>query len=188
MFIDRKCLFTGTVRTHGRGVPACVIQQKQTTKAAIAVAKGTMKAAVLMNDAECPNLLCISIYDQVPVHTMTMVQDKVEWVKMRRKVYNKITRKPEMVQFWRLGVIDHYNKTMGHVDVADQLRNYYRIDKNMRNRKYWWAHYHWSIGVMATNCYIIYRLVNDKAKTKTRLSHLDFQMASSMACFSHLLE
>ena len=64
-------MFIGTVRTFGRGVPECVIQKEVTTKAAKATAKGTMKAVVLMNDLDAPDLLCISIYDTKPVHLMT---------------------------------------------------------------------------------------------------------------------
>ena len=75
---------------------------------------------------------------------------------------------PGLVTFWRLQVIDNYNGSMGWVDVADQLRNYYRQDKNMRNRKYWWPIYQWASGVMATNAFIIYQRVCDKRKVHLR--------------------
>jgi hypothetical protein len=38
-----------------------------------------------------------------------------------------------------LNVIHKYNHTMGHVDVADQLRGSYRIDIYVRNRMWWRA-------------------------------------------------
>ena len=49
---------------------------------------------------------------------------------------------------------------MGSVDIADQLRDSYRLDKSIRNRKWWWSIMFWSIGVMLTNAYIIYVKVN----------------------------
>ena len=56
--------------------------------------------------------------------------------------------------------IHEYNNTMGVVDLADQLRGNYRIDKGLRNRKWWWSILFWSIGVMITNTYVIYFHVN----------------------------
>ena len=33
---------------------------------------------------------------------------------------------------------DDYNMRMGHVDISDQLRNYYHFDHWMRKTKWWW--------------------------------------------------
>ena len=49
---------------------------------------------------------------------------------------------------------------MGSVDLADQMRGSYRLDKNTRNNKWWWSIMFWSIGVMLTNSYIMYMKVN----------------------------
>ena len=46
------------------------------------------------------------------------------------------------------------------VDLVDQLRGTYRIDKGVRNRKWWWSILFWSVGVMITNAYVIYLHVN----------------------------
>ena len=49
---------------------------------------------------------------------------------------------------------------MGGVDLGDQLRGTYCIDKGVLNRKWWWSILFWSIGVMITNAYVIYLHVN----------------------------
>jgi hypothetical protein len=68
-----------------------------------------------------------------------MVSFKLKWVVVEKKVYNVDTQKTEYIRFLRLNVIHKYNHTMGHVDVANQLRGSYRIDIYVRNRKWWWA-------------------------------------------------
>ena len=45
---------------------------------------------------------------------------------------------------------------MGGVDIADQLRGVYRIDRFVRNRKWWWSLLFWGIGVLLTNAYKLY--------------------------------
>ena len=49
---------------------------------------------------------------------------------------------------------------MGGVDIEDQLRGNYCIDKGVWNRKWWWSILFLSIGVMITNAYVIYLHVN----------------------------
>jgi len=44
------------------------------------------------------------------------------------QVYNVDTDTMEEMNFLRMGFIDNYNKTMGDVDIADQLRGSYRFD------------------------------------------------------------
>ena len=76
---------------------------------------------------------------------------------------------------------DHFSRlsyvnSMGHVDVADQLRNTYRFDHWLRNRKWWWSFFFWAIGVILVNSYVLYIKVQLKAGRKRRdcLSHHDF--------------
>ena len=137
---------------------------------------------------DAPNMLAISVYDSKPVHFLTYHETCVMWLKQTKKVWNKRVKKMVEIEFWRLGVIQGYNKSMGWVDVADQLRNYYRMDKNMRNRKYWWAHYHWALGIMTTNAYIYYKRVCDHAGVPApdRKTHLNFQVSALSNCFSLL--
>ena len=72
---------------------------------------------------------------------------------------------------------------MGHVDVSDQLQNYYRIDHRLLNHKWWWEIYLWGMGFMIINAYTCYRdfHVAQGTKTKNILSQYDFRHSLSLA-------
>ena len=72
---------------------------------------------------------------------------------------------------------------MGGVDLADQLRVTYCIDKGVRNGKWWWSILFFSIGVMINNAYVIYLHVNIENGIKNiyLLSHHDFRKAVTVA-------
>ena len=89
-----------------------------------------------------------------------MVCDTLKWVVMNKPCFNVETGMVETLRFLRMNTIHEYNNTMGGVDLADQLRGTYRIDKGVLNRKWWWSILFWSIGVMITNAYVIYLHVN----------------------------
>ena len=72
---------------------------------------------------------------------------------------------------------------MGSVYLADQLRGLYRLDKNTRNRKWWWSIMFWSIGVMLTNAYIMYMKVNVEEYVIAKrdlITHHDFRKAIAL--------
>ena len=121
-----------------------------------------MKAAVLRGDENCPNLIAASVYDTKPVHYLSMVSDVVRWVEKVSKVYNVDTDTMEEMKFLPMGFIDNYNKTMGDVDIADQLRGSYRFDMWVQNRKWWWSIFFWGFGVLVTNTYVCYSKVCDE--------------------------
>jgi hypothetical protein len=84
-----------------------------------------------------------------------------------------------IMEYLRLNLIDDYNNYMNSVDLADQLRNCYRFNHWMRNRKWWWAISLWAVGTAATNGYIIYEQSYKEEKSKggtmpDKWSHLDF--------------
>ena len=66
-----------------------------------------------------------------------MVSELIEWVEKEKKVYNIDSNEVESLKFLRLNQIDNYNNGMRDVDVdvADQLRGVYRMDRWTRNRK-----------------------------------------------------
>jgi hypothetical protein len=77
-----------------------------------------------------------------------MVSVVLEWAVIEKKVYNVDTQKTEMIRFLCLNVVNKYNHTMGHVDVADQFRGSYQLDVYIRNRKWWWAIMFWVFGTL----------------------------------------
>ena len=123
--------------------------------------RGTVKAAVLVGDPDCPNLIASSVYDTKPVHYLSMASDSIKWIVKERKVFNVDTNQIEKLQFMRLNQINEYNNGMGDVDLADQLRGVYRLDTWVRNRKWWWSMLFWYIGVLSTNAYKVYLRVNE---------------------------
>ena len=74
------------------------------------------------------------------------------------------------MKFLRLNINDDYNHDMGHVDMSDQLRNYYRFDHWMRKRKWWWSLFFWAKGVLLVNAYVCYREFM-KAENLKPMSH-----------------
>ena len=68
-----------------------------------------------------------------------------------------------------MNTIHEYNNTMGGIDLADQLRGTYHIDKGVRNIKWWCSIFFWLIGVMITNAYVIYLHDNLENGIKKRL-------------------
>ena len=90
----------------------------------------------------------------------------------------------EYLRFLRMNNIHKYNTEMGGVDLADQLRGNYRLDKCVRNRKWWWPILFWGIGVLLTNAYIVYvytNVLHFNTKKKHLLSHHDFRRAIAEA-------
>ena len=68
---------------------------------------------------------------------------------------------------------------MGDVDLADQLRGVYRLDRWLRNCKWWWSMLLFYTGVLLTNAYRVYLRVNEDdgvtTKAKGLLSHYEFR-------------
>ena len=71
---------------------------------------------------------------------------------------------------------------MGHVDVSDQLRNYYRFDHWMRKTKWWWSNAFWGIGVLLVNSYVVYDFEMKKNKVpKSKSTQYDFRKQIALA-------
>ena len=82
---------------------------------------GTVKAALLLGDDRVQYLVASSIYDTKPVHYLSMVSVRIEWIEVKKKAFNVDTNQWEEIKFLRMNFINNYNFTMGHVDVSDQL-------------------------------------------------------------------
>jgi hypothetical protein len=58
---DNKILLEGVAR-KGRGIPQ-IVEQEEVKRSIEATTRGTVKAAVLEGDSDCPNLVAVSVYD-----------------------------------------------------------------------------------------------------------------------------
>ena len=68
MHNNSKVLVNGVTRKGMRGLPKCVLQDEVVLRSAQINVRGTVKAAVLEGDDDCPNLIACSVYDTKPVH------------------------------------------------------------------------------------------------------------------------
>ena len=50
--------------------------------------------------------------------------------------------------------MEDYNRYMGGIDIADQLRSYY--DTQLTSFRTWWPMLFWAYDTMITNAYIIF--------------------------------
>ena len=153
---ERKVKISVPTRKAGRGLPSCVLQQEVHGKEELRRVRGTVKGAVLEGDDDMPGLVAVSYYDQKPVHFLSTICEEIRWIKLQRKVYCNETQSMVSFLFLRLNINNAYNKGMGEVDVADQLRNSYRFDHWLRKRKWWHAFFFWGFGVLLVNAYIAY--------------------------------
>jgi hypothetical protein len=172
---DNKILLEGVAR-KARGIPQLVYQEEIQKKSIEATVRGTVKAAVLEGDADCPNLVAVSVYDTKPVHFISMVSECIEWVTKSRKMWNAAVQAMVAVEFLRLNINDDYNGEMNDVDISDHLRTIYKFDHWLRNKKWWWAIFLYAMGVLLTNAYLVYCSVMDEAgvETKNRRTHYQF--------------
>ncbi len=161
-----QCLAHGVVRTSGRGLPPSIIQREEKNKATAEKLRGTTMAARLFHSSACPDLIAVSTYDTKPVHMLSMTADCVRWDVKERSVWSAAVQKKAMMKYLRLNVIEEYNSHMNSTDVADQLRGSYRPDRWMRQRKWWWAFFIWSIGVAGVNAYKIYEVMYEEERKK----------------------
>ena len=110
-----------------------------TRKEDILKSKGTVKASILVGDMRCKNLVAASFYDNKPVYFISNICEEIKSIVKRRKLWHKEKGCKVDAPFYRLNIVDEYNRGMGNVDQTDQLRLQYRIHYWIRNRKWWWA-------------------------------------------------
>ena len=130
MLAKRQCLFAGTCTVEQwRGMHGEVVQKAVTKKAELERAKGTLLASVRAKDMpQGCEVICTSYYDDSPFHMMSNVVEGVEVIEFSRKCFNVSTQKHFWVVIKRLSLADLYNHNMNQVDLADQLRGWYRPD------------------------------------------------------------
>ena len=161
-----ECLAHGVAQTSGCGIPPSIIQREEKNKAAAEKLRGATKAARLVHSLACPDLVAMSMYDTKPVHILSMTTECVRWDVKERLVWSTAIQKKAIMKYLRLNIIEEYNSHMNSTDVADQLQGNYRPDRWMRQRKWWWAFFIWSIGVAGVNAYRIYEVMYDEEVAK----------------------
>ena len=182
---EKKVLCHGVARKSGRGVPTSVLQEEVMNRNAQLSVRGTVKAAKLVGDINCPEMCAVSVYDTKPVHFLTMCNRAIKWIKKKREVFNKGKNITEKIRFLRLNITDDYNNGMGQVDIADQLRNTYRFDHWLRNYKWWHSIFWWAFQVLMVNSYVVYKKVLNEAKV-TPMSHYEYQKEIAMGWIDEL--
>ena len=180
--MDQKVMVHGVTRPSLRGIPSLIKQEEVKRKKDLELVRHTVKAAKLEGDTICKDLVSISLYDTKPVYFLTNSCAEIKWISKTKKVYDASKKKTINMQFPRLNVVDFYNNNMGNVDLADQLRNYYRIDTSWhRNRKWWWSIWWWGFQVLLTNSYIAYKKYHLFLDSDKILTHYDFIKAIALS-------
>ena len=73
-------LLSGVTRGATRGIPGCVIQEIVAKQTDIVSVQGYEKVAVLQGDKDFPQLVAVSVYDNKPVHFLTMACEDFNWM------------------------------------------------------------------------------------------------------------
>ena len=163
---EKRMMVHGVPGKGMQGIPDVMKQEKVKNRKKQVQLRGTVKAAILQGDKEFPDILASSIYDTKPVHFLSMVCTKINWLDKIRKVYNVDTGLIETMKFLRMNNIDHCNYSMGHVDLSYQQINMYRMNFRIRNWKWWWSYLLWGLGAQIINAYVIYKRLNFQHRIK----------------------
>jgi hypothetical protein len=73
-------LVAGVARKGMRGVPSCVLHEEKSNKKDQMKVRGTVKAAILKDDPNCPDLVATSVYDTKRVHFLSMSCSSIRWI------------------------------------------------------------------------------------------------------------
>lgn len=143
--------FNGVTRKGMRSTPKWAKQEEETSCQAQTNACGTLKAAALREDPDCPNVVASSVCDTKPVHFLSVACGKVKWIEMEKPCCNPETDEVELLKFSKLNCIDACNNSMGHVDLSGQFRNFCWPDHQFR----WWTMFFWALGVILVNAHMM---------------------------------
>ena len=119
-----------------RGITKYIHQDPVNQKDDVLRTKGTVRAAMLVGNAKCKNLVSVSFYDSKSVYFISNACEKIHWLKKNRKLQHKEKGAKVDAPFYRLNIVDEYHYGMCNVDQADQLRLQYRIHYWIRNRNW----------------------------------------------------
>ena len=183
MLAARQCLFGGTLRNEAwRGHHLEIVQKTETKVAELEKAKGTLLASARAEGIpQGCEVICTSYYDDSPFMMMSNIVEGVDVIEFYRKCYSTGTQKHFWVCIKRLSLADLYNHNMNQVDLADQLRTWYRPDGLWtRQKKWWWNIFLWCMGQAVVNAYVMYKVVCQE-EGKRPMTHLEFHVAVAAA-------
>ena len=72
----------GVCRTNGPGLCKETVQKIEPDVVKAQRLNGTTKAAILMDEPWCTDLICCSVYDTKPVHLLTTCAEYIDWKEM----------------------------------------------------------------------------------------------------------
>ena len=171
---NKKINLHVVTRNSCRGLPEYVLQEEASNKKYQEKFRGTVRAAELIGDKDCPSLIAVSVYDTKPVHFLTMATEKILWEKKSRDTFDKATNRTVTMKFLRLNVNNDYNYVMGGANIADQMRGSYLFDHWLRNFKWWHLIFCWGVQVLMVNshrCYCKYH----NSINETPMNHYKYQ-------------
>ena len=149
------------MRTIRIGMRRYVTQEDMKSKKAQIKARGTTKVEILEGYPKRPKLVVDSVYGTNTLHYTSIVSKQFKWVMQQKECINIKTGKVENLRYLSMNYINKYNNEMGDVDIADHIRNYYRIDVLIRKREWWWSIQFWVVGVILVNAYILFICIHN---------------------------
>ena len=176
----KRFMFHGVVRDKGRYVPGLLYHKKETTKLAFAQEKWMIKVSTLKGDATIPGIFDLSLYDSKPFYFMSNSCEEVKWKHMTRQVCHRDLHQMVEIPFFRLNLIHDYNYGMNDVDLADQVRNVYRWDIFVWNRKWWYLIMMWCLKIPQANACVLYTKYMKIHHIKA-ITHFDFNIQICLA-------
>ena len=182
--LDSKVMMHGVTRASGRGLPEFVVQKEVSGVSQKEAVIGTLKAAVLNGDDECPALIACSVYDSKPVHFLSTAAKEIKWLTKDRKVYDYCVEDRVDMKFLRTNMQEMYNYGMNKIDLGDQYRGQYKMDYWKRQSKWWMALWLFGLQVCVVNAFVAYTAMCThlyNMKKKEMLTHYEFQKYLALA-------
>ena len=150
----------GTVQTNRKFLPTGIAKTKFETAG----------ESICFQCVDTPNLLCTAWRDKKSIFFLsTSCENVISTTNRRIKGVETVLSCPLVAK--------DYNNHMGGVDLADQLRQYYKVSR--RSYK-WWIYVFWfMLDTAVNNAYVLYTYTNMPALKKKK-SLLDFKMECIM--------
>ena len=81
----KKVLCHSVACKDGHGVPEYVKQVEVAKRSEQLCVRGTVKVVLLLSDDSVPCLVASSVYDTKPVHYLSLVLIRIEWIEVKKE-------------------------------------------------------------------------------------------------------